>query len=486
MSTALETSPLRTTAPHVSVRPRLARVIALVAVADGLVISAAIVAAIQLKFGVGVWRPEGIEWLTGQPLIDFGWLVPLWLSALALTDAYSQRQFARGTDEFRTLLKGSAWAAAAVTMTAYLINYDMSRGFFALAFCLGTLFLLLERAGSRAAVTKLRTQDKLMHRVVAVGGAAAILELHEALIREPALGYRLVGACVPATIDVLPDVPVLGGVDEAVDVCRAVGADTLVVVGGTLNSSVEIRRIGWELEKDEIDLIVMPSLIDVAGPRISMRPVAGLPFVHVEPPQVARAMRWGKSMFDRLGSAFLIVILSPVMMAVATAIKLEGGSVLFRHRRVGVGGVSFDVLKFRSMADDAASLHDDMVEQDGSGVLLFKLRHDPRVTRVGKFIRKYSLDELPQLFNVVRGDMSLVGPRPQVEQEVAQYDSPTHRRLLVRPGITGLWQVSGRSNLTCRESARLDVYYVDNWSMIGDIVILAKTVRAVLRHDGAY
>ena len=486
MSTAIETAAPRSVAASVPVRHRLARVIALVAVADSVVISAAVFAAMQLKFGIGVWRPEGIEWLTGQPLIDFGWLVPVWMCALALTDAYSQRQFARGTDEFRTLLKGSAWAAAAVIMASYLVNYDMSRGFFALAFTLGTLFLIAERSASRAVVTNLRTHNQLMHRVVAVGGTAAISELYEALLREPALGYRLVGACVPAGVELPPGVPILGGVDQAVDACRSMGADTLVVVNGTFNSSAELRHIGWELEKDDIDLIVMPSLVDVAGPRIRMRPVAGLPFVHVEPPQVARAMRWGKALFDRLGSALLIVLLLPVMAGVALAIKMEGGGILFRHQRIGVNGRAFEVLKFRSMSNGAASDHEDLVDLSGSGVLLFKLRHDPRVTRVGRFIRTYSLDELPQLFNVLRGDMSLVGPRPQVAEEVAEYDSPMHRRLLVRPGITGLWQVSGRSNLTCRESARLDVYYVDNWSMCGDLVILAKTIRAVVRHDGAY
>lgn len=467
-------------------RIRLARVIALVAVADGVVISAAVLAALQLKFGIGVWHPAGIEWFTGHPLIDFGWLVPVWLCMLAMSDAYSRRQFARGTDEFRTLLKGSAWAAAAVTMAAYLVNYDMSRGFFALAFGVGTLFLVLERWASRAVVARLRGRNQLIHRVVAVGGAAAISELNEVLTREPTLGYQLVGACVPSASEELSGVPVLGDVHDAVDACRSVHADTLVVVNGTFNSSIELRRIGWELEGEEIDLIVMPSLVDIAGPRIRMRPVAGLPFVHVEPPHVARAMKWGKALVDRLGSLCLILLLTPVMLSVAIAIKLEGGSVLFRHRRIGLSGRTFDVLKFRSMSMDAAAIHGELVDRDGSGALLFKIRDDPRVTRVGRFVRKYSLDELPQLFNVLRGEMSLVGPRPQVAEEVAAYDSRAHRRLLVRPGMTGLWQVSGRSNLTSAESMRLDIYYVDNWSMTGDLVILAKTIRAVLRHDGAY
>ena len=486
VSSAVASSPHVAAAPAKPARLRIDHVIAAVAVADSVVISLAVFAAIQLKFGSGLSAPQGVDSYTGVPLIDFGWLVPAWLCALAASDSYSRRQFARGTDEFRAVLKGTAWAAAAVTMAAYLLNYDMSRGFFALSFGLGTLLLVLQRAGARAVVTRMRAGNRMMHRVVAVGGAGAVTELHSALSREPSLGYRLVGACVPVGGIAPPGVPVLGAVGEAVASCRAAGADTLVVVSGTFDSSMELRRIGWELEGDDIDLIVMPSLVDIAGPRIRMRPVAGLPFVHIDPPQVARALRWRKALFDRVGSAALLLLLAPVMAAVAVAIKLEGGAVLFRHRRIGVGGRSFDVLKFRSMVSDAAASHNALVDAHASGVLLFKLRDDPRITRVGRFIRKYSLDELPQLINVLRGDMSLVGPRPQVEEEVATYDSRMERRLLVRPGITGLWQVSGRSNLSVEESTRLDVCYVDNWSMAGDVVILAKTIAAVLRHDGAY
>jgi exopolysaccharide biosynthesis polyprenyl glycosylphosphotransferase len=198
-------------------------------------------------------------------------------------------------------------------------------------------------------------------------------------------------------------------------------------------------------------------------------------------------MQWRKASFDRLGALSLLLLLAPVLVAVAVAIRFEsGGPVFYRHRRVGVAGREFGVWKFRSMVVDAEVHHEEMVANGAGGALLFKVRDDPRVTRVGRFIRRYSLDELPQLYNVLRGDMSLVGPRPQVAAEVASYGDSDHRRLLVRPGMTGLWQVSGRSNLTWEEAVRLDLYYVDNWSMAGDLVILFKTVSAVLRHDGAF
>ena len=198
-------------------------------------------------------------------------------------------------------------------------------------------------------------------------------------------------------------------------------------------------------------------------------------------------MRWSKALVDRAGAFTLLVLLSPVLLAVAIAVRLDSpGPSLYRHRRIGLEGRQFGVWKFRSMVQGADQLHQDLVDEQGGVTLLFKMRRDPRVTRVGAFIRRYSLDELPQLLNVLVGDMSLVGPRPQVDEEVAAYDDHTHRRLLVRPGITGLWQVSGRSDLSIEESQRLDLYYVENWSMLGDLAILAKTVRAVLRHDGAY
>ena len=198
-------------------------------------------------------------------------------------------------------------------------------------------------------------------------------------------------------------------------------------------------------------------------------------------------MKWGKATFDRTFALAMLVALAPVFVLIAIAVKVDtGGPVFFRHRRVGVGGTEFGVWKFRSMVPEAERLHEELVADSSGSALLFKAAADPRVTRVGSFLRRYSLDELPQLLNVVLGDMSLVGPRPQVAAEVAEYGDSDRRRLLVRPGMTGLWQVSGRSNLSWDEAVRLDLYYVDNWSMTGDLVIMFKTLRAVLRHDGAF
>ncbi|MBI5027854.1 MAG: sugar transferase, partial [Actinobacteria bacterium] len=217
------------------------------------------------------------------------------------------------------------------------------------------------------------------------------------------------------------------------------------------------------------------------------RPVAGLPLVDVDRPQAVEAARWVKRTFDVLGSAVLLLLAAPVMGLVALAIRLEdGGPIMFRQPRVGLRGEVFECLKFRSMCVDAEERLAALVAQNEGAGPLFKMTQDPRITRVGRFIRRFSLDELPQLWNAFRGDMSLVGPRPALPKEVAEYDSDARRRLDVRPGLTGLWQVSGRSNLSWEETVRLDLYYVDNWSMVQDLMILAKTAKAVVGSSGAY
>jgi exopolysaccharide biosynthesis polyprenyl glycosylphosphotransferase len=233
--------------------------------------------------------------------------------------------------------------------------------------------------------------------------------------------------------------------------------------------------------------VVVPGLIDVAGPRIHFSPVAGLPLIHLEEPKAGRARGLVKRVLDVIGALLALLLLGPVLAVVALAIRFEGeGPVIFRQRRVGLHGEVFSCLKFRSMRPNSAELEAGLRGEQGHDGALWKMQDDPRVTRVGRFIRRYSLDELPQLFNVLRGEMSLVGPRPQQEWEVALYTDMAQRRLLVRPGMTGLWQVSGRSQLPFDEAVRLDLYYVDNWSVLADVEILAKTLRALVRPHGAY
>ena len=235
--------------------------------------------------------------------------------------------------------------------------------------------------------------------------------------------------------------------------------------------------------------MVAPSLTDIGGPRIHTRPVQGLPLIHVETPTYSGRKLYTKRAFDLVGSGLLTVALSPVLLVLAVLVKATSpGPVFFLQERVGLNGGTFPMVKFRSMVVDAEARLQELSALDraeGNDVL-FKMRNDPRVTKVGAFMRRYSLDEVPQLFNVLMGEMSLVGPRPPLAREVERYDVHVHRRFLVKPGMTGLWQVSGRSDLSWEDSVRLDLFYVENWSLVSDILILLKTARAVVRSEGAY
>ncbi|GAB2736877.1 sugar transferase [Nocardioides pakistanensis] len=470
-------------------RRHLARMLVLVAVADLLVITAAILWAWELRLNLDVWAAD-ID--PDQRLSETvgPWIGLLWLVVLAAQGSYSERVFGAGQEEFKLVSLASVITAGGVGMISYLLNSDLSRGFVLLTFFLGTPMLLAERYLVRKVLHRLRVHGKVLHRVVAVGGPAAIGELVEVLHREQYVGYVIVGGCVPQGIPVdeaQMGVPHLGAVSDARRVCDEVGADTVLVARGGYASSADLRRIAWDLEGSDIDLVVVPSLTDVAGPRIHMRPVAGLPLLHVDGPQSDAAGGASKRLFDFLGALLGVVAISPLLLVVALLIKLEdGGPVFYRQKRVGLDGDLFECLKFRSMHVNADALEEKLRAEAEHEGALWKMEQDPRITRIGRFIRRFSIDEFPQLFNVLFGEMSLVGPRPQQEWEVETYDNAMRRRLLVRPGMTGLWQVSGRSSLSWNEAVRLDLYYVDNWSMVNDLVIIAKTVKAVIGRDGAY
>ncbi|MFY9713271.1 MAG: sugar transferase, partial [Microbacterium sp.] len=336
-----------------------------------------------------------------------------------------------------------------------------------------------------------RRRGAYMRRALVVGSRGKSQHVASSILREgPATGLVLVGALTKKGDDTAPlagSVPVVGDFSEVLLAAETTRADTLIFTGSDDFSPRELRELGWQLQDRSVDLIVVPSLTDVAGPRIHARPVAGLPLIHVEYPVFEGVKYYAKRTFDLVASGLGLILLSPVLLLIALVVRIESpGPILFRQKRVGVNGAAFSMFKFRSMVADAeARLPDLEHRSDGNGVL-FKLKSDPRVTRVGRLLRRFSLDELPQLLNVFIGDMSLVGPRPPLQREVEQYDHWANRRLLVKPGITGLWQVSGRSDLSWDDSVRLDLYYVENWSLVGDILILARTVRAVMASRGAY
>ncbi|WP_430497454.1 sugar transferase [Micromonospora trifolii] len=420
-------------------------------------------------------------------------LVLAWLISLKALGCYDDRVIGYGADEYRRVSSASLRLAGAIAIIGYIADVGVSRGFLGISFAVGTVGLEVARFAARKRLHRARSLGAGWSRkVLVVGDTAHVLELVHTLRREPYAGYQVVGACIPDALlapvaQRLGDVPVVGSFRGIPEAATAIGADTVAVTASGELTATRLRRLGWQLEGTGIDLVVAPALTDVAGPRIHTRPVAGLPLIHVEAPEFRGVRKLVKGLVDRSVSSLALAVLLPLIAFIALAIKLDSrGPVLFRQVRVGRGGQEFGVFKFRTMVLNADALLAELTARNETDGLMFKMRHDPRVTRVGRLLRKWSLDELPQLVNVLLGQMSLVGPRPPLPSEVARYDGDVARRLLVKPGMTGLWQVSGRSDLSWEDGIRLDLYYVENWSLAADLTILWKTFGAVLNGRGAY
>jgi exopolysaccharide biosynthesis polyprenyl glycosylphosphotransferase len=417
-------------------------------------------------------------------------LVVSWTAMLAGVGSRGYRMIGTGTSEFKAVLQSGIFVLVLIALVTFLFQVEFSRGFVLFAIPAGLGGLLLSRWLWRSWLRAQRQRGRFCSRVLLVGSLQSASQIADDLRRNPDAGYLVVGACV-STGEIgaeLPgtSIPVMGTVDHLLKAVTACNADTVFVVGGHNLSPNKMRRLSWSLEPGRQHLVIAPSLTDIAGPRIHSRPVAGLPLIHVETPRYEGTDRFLKRAFDVSVSLALLLVLSIPLLIVAAIVARTPGGVFFSHERIGKNGRPFRMLKFRSMIADADAQLGALLKAQGTEVTpLFKIENDPRITPVGAFIRRYSIDEVPQLINVLRGDMSLVGPRPQVAKEVALYDNAAARRLFVRPGMTGLWQVSGRSNLDWKESVRLDLYYVENWSLTADIAILARTVRAVLASDGA-
>ena len=412
-----------------------------------------------------------------------------WVLFLLWTRTYDGRILGVGGDEYRRVVRASVYFWGLVAVACYMLRFQFSRLSLGLAFVIGTVLLLFGRWIARKVLHRARMRSgRWSHRVLAVGGREEVEALVAELEREPYAGLKVVGACMPPG-DALDgtSVPVVGSLTSVPEAVARLGVDTVAVTASRGLTSGVLKRLGWDLEGAGVDLVVAPALTDVAGPRVHVRPVSGLQLLYVEQPEFTGPTRVMKAAFDRVLAAVAVALLSPVLLAVAVAVRITSpGPVIFRQTRVGRDGHMFTVLKFRTMVIDAERRLGDLWHRNESNEVLFKLREDPRVTRVGRVLRRFSLDELPQLINVVIGDMSLVGPRPALPSETERYGRTTARRLLVKPGITGLWQVSGRSDLSWEDSVRLDLYYVENWSFAGDIQILWKTLSAVVSSRGAY
>ncbi|MGO9080053.1 MAG: sugar transferase [Streptosporangiaceae bacterium] len=413
----------------------------------------------------------------------------IWYVAVALSGGYEARLVGVGSEEFRKVLNAAVSVTAAVAIASYAAKFDFARGYFLIALPAATVLDLTARYTLRKQLHRRRLRGQCMEKVIAVGHRPAVAELIVTLRRDRYHGMTVVGACLAGheADDHVEGVPVCGGLAKVTTAVGRLGADAVAVLACPEMNGIRLRELAWELEKTGTDLCVAPALMDVAGPRTTIRPVAGLPVLHVDHPDLAGGKKFFKRVFDTAVAAAALVLLAPVFAAIAIAIRAgDHGPVFFRQVRVGRDGQPFRLYKFRTMVVDADQRKTDLAAlNEGTGVL-FKMRQDPRVTRAGAWLRRWSLDELPQLLNILLGDMALVGPRPALPEEVARYEHHMQRRLAVKPGITGLWQVSGRSDLSYDETVRLDVRYVENWSFMLDLQILWKTWSAVARGSGAY
>jgi exopolysaccharide biosynthesis polyprenyl glycosylphosphotransferase len=411
--------------------------------------------------------------------------VPLWLAVLALTGAYDRSVVGVGTEEFRRVVGAAVRALAVVALLVAGLKVDVARSVIAVGLPGVAFMTLLGRWTARRALHAARRRGRWCHRVLVVGDVGACAALMNRLERHIEAGLRVVAACTPVTPSTVGlGVPVVAGLAEAATVATSFGVDTIAVAETGSLGDAGLRRLAWSIEGQGIDLLVAPGLTYVDVPRIVVRPVDGSPLLHVEEPTLNGPKRVVKTVFDRVGAlALLLATAVPVLLLAALVRLTSPGPAFFHQTRVGRDGREFRIWKLRTMRRDA-----DVVAVDGNDAdgLLFKLRADPRVTPLGRVLRRWSLDEVPQLVNVLFGSMSLVGPRPPLTSEVAQYGGDVRRRLLVKPGLTGLWQVSGRSDLPWDEAVQLDLQYVENWSLSLDITILARTAVAVLRRHGAY
>jgi exopolysaccharide biosynthesis polyprenyl glycosylphosphotransferase len=452
-----------------------------VAAADFSAAVVAAIAAVGVRFGVS----PNSRYLVLSVVLPL-----LWILTLRLFGAYEWRFLGTGPDEFRRVLNAGLSLTGALALISYAVNNELSRLYLVISMQVIVVLDLVVRMALRKRLHRLRRKGLCMSTVVAIGHESAVSQLICELRREPHHGLQVIAACLAgdSRTAAVAGVPVVGDLEDTASVVRNLNAGTVAVLSCPEMDGVKLRTLAWDLEKTGTDLCVAPALLDVAGPRTTVRPAAGLTLLHVDHPQLSGPRQVVKDLFDRCAAAFGLCALAPLMLAIAAIIKLsDNGPALFTQTRVGKGGETFKIYKFRTMVVNAEALLSQVWEENESeGGVLFKIRRDPRITAIGAKLRKSSLDELPQLINVLKGEMSLVGPRPALPEEAAKYADHVRRRLIVKPGLTGMWQVNGRSELSWDESVRMDLRYVENWSFALDMQILWKTISVMLHGSGAY
>ncbi len=412
------------------------------------------------------------------------WLVSLgiavgWTLLLGLNGSRDRRILGSGAEEYRRVVAAVVWMLGGLGLLAYGFQYQVARSYVLLALPLALIALISSRWAWRAQLMRARSAGKAASRILTVEGPNDAGRLAEHVFGAPSGGLKVVGQLTVTDRVTLPQ--------DVARLASKLEIDAVAVSASAHLEPAELSQLMWALEEVGADLILAPSVHGIAGPRVHTRPVEGLPLLYIDGPRYTGAMRTVKDLFDKACSAVALLLLSPIFAVIALGVKTTSrGPVFYRQTRVGLNGDAFTIWKFRSMAHGADAELLKLVREDGSFPPLIKPMNDMRVTRLGYFLRKWSLDELPQLFNVLTGTMSLVGPRPQRPQEVMSYTAAHARRLKTKPGMTGLWQVSGRNDLEWDDAVMMDLYYVENWSLSLDMVLIWRTIFAVLRGRGAY
>ncbi|MET1043113.1 MAG: sugar transferase [Microbacteriaceae bacterium] len=421
-----------------------------------------------------------------------GLIALIWFGAMGALRTREWRVVGIGPTEYHRVLAATGLTFGVLAVLTLVGDLSVPRGFFFTAAPVGVVGLLASRWAWRNWLTKQRRYGHYLSQAIVLGRRSDVEYVVQQIERKSGAAYHVIGVALNSGSDEPVraegrDVPVVADLAHVADATANLEADFVIVAGDPRGGHDYIRTLAWELERTNAELVLASRLTDVAGPRIHFRPVEGLPLMHVELPQYQGARHVMKRAFDTVVAAGALLVLMPLLVVIGVLVVRDSpGPALFRQERVGRDGRTFQMLKFRSMVQTAEADLAQLLEQNEGAGLLFKMQRDPRVTRLGSVLRRYSLDELPQLWNVMVGDMSLVGPRPPLPREVEAYERHVHRRLFIKPGLTGMWQVNGRSNLSWEESVRLDLYYVENWTLMGDLVILWRTAKVLLHPVGAY
>jgi exopolysaccharide biosynthesis polyprenyl glycosylphosphotransferase len=411
------------------------------------------------------------------------------LVSLGLAGAYRPPLPSEELQVYRIPVVVGLRLAAVFAIGSFALKAQLSRALLLVYIPTLIMAALFARWGVRRSLRAARSRGHALIRLMLVGDEPAVRTFADHLFRNPAHGYQVIGVCVPGKKETLTTragvVPVVGTPDDLESAARRLRAESVAVAGPALFEDLTLQQVAWQLERSGIDLMVAPDVADLAGPRIRVTPLTGLPLLHITEPRLDGLSRRLKAWCERALAVPLTIIITPLLLLEAIAILLDSGRpILYRQTRVGYRGRQFQMLKFRTMVTGADSRQLELQSRNEHDGALFKIRQDPRVTRLGHWLRKYSLDELPQLFNVLKGDMVLVGPRPCRPQEMERFGLAESRRFLAHPGMTGLWQVSGRSDMPWEDAVRCDLYYVENWSPLLDLMILGRTVRVVIAGSG--